>query len=66
MTKTPEQVKSEFEARGEAVGQWADRNQFPRDQVYRVLNGYTPCKRGIPHQIAVALGIKAAPARNAA
>lgn len=60
MTKTPQQIKADFDARGIPVAQWADQNGFPRDAVYRVLNGYTPCKRGLPHRIAVALGIKQA------
>ncbi|BBE51804.1 hypothetical protein OYT1_ch2288 [Ferriphaselus amnicola] len=58
MTKTPQQIKSDFDAKGIPVSSWADQNGFPRDAVYRVLNGFTPCKRGLPHRIAVALGIK--------
>lgn len=58
MTKTPTQVKAEFEARGIPVSQWADENGYPRDYVYRVLNGYSACKRGRAHEIAVKLGIK--------
>lgn len=53
------QVKAQFEAAGTPVSEWADANGFPRPDVYRVLNGYSPCKRGLPHRIAVALGIKA-------
>lgn len=60
MIKTPQQVKADFDASGVPVAHWADQHSFPRDVVYRVLNGYTPCKRGLPHRIAVALGIKAA------
>lgn len=60
MMKSPKQVKAEFLARGEAVGQWADQHGFRRDVVYRVLGERTPCHRGEPHRIAVALGIKAA------
>lgn len=63
---TPIQIKADFEARGIPVGHWADEHGFPRDVVYRVLNGYTPCKRGLPHRIAVALGIKPDPQRLAA
>lgn len=55
---TPEQVKANFIARGESIGQWADKHGFPRPMVYRVLNGQSPAMRGKSHQIAVALGIK--------
>lgn len=61
---TPQQAKAAFRARGETAGEWADRNGFPRDVVYRVLNGRSACWRGQPHQVAVALGIKPDPARN--
>ena len=55
---TPQQIKDQFRARGETVGQWADKHGFPRDLVYRVLNGRSPALRGRCHQVAVALGIK--------
>lgn len=64
-TKTPEQVKADFAARGIPISQWADQHGFRRSDVYRVLNGYTPCKRGLPHEIAVKLGIKAEPKTSA-
>lgn len=60
-TKTPEQIKADFAAEGVPVSQWADENGYRRSDVYRVLNGYTACKRGLPHEIAVKLGIKPAP-----
>lgn len=50
--------KAEFEASGEAPAHWADANGFRRSDVYRVLNGLSPCKRGAFHLIAVRLGIK--------
>lgn len=58
--KTRQQVKSEFEASGTPVSDWAQEHGFVPSDVYRVLNGYSPCKRGKPHKIAVLLGIKAA------
>lgn len=58
---TPQQIKKQFQDRGESIGQWADQHGFPRPSVYNVLNGRTPCWRGIPHEIAVKLGIKAEP-----
>ena len=50
--------KAEFEAAGEAPAHWADQHGYPRTEVYRVLNGMSPCKRGRFHEIAVKLGIK--------
>lgn len=58
---TPQQVKSDFHAKGIPVSDWADANNFRRCDVYRVLNGQAACKRGIPHQIAVKLGLKPDP-----
>ena len=61
-----QQVKDEFAAKGIPVSQWADANNFPRSDVYRVLNGFSPCKRGLPHAIAVKLGLKPDPAKTKA
>lgn len=70
MTKTPtrkeltaraQHVKDRFAAEGKPVGQWADDNGYRRSDVYRVLNGYSPCTRGLPHEIAVKLGLKPEP-----
>lgn len=58
-------VKARFAAQGTPVSKWADDNGYPRDAVYRVLNGFTPCKRGRMHDIAVALGIKPDPSSQA-
>lgn len=58
---TPSQVKAKFAEQGQPVSDWADKNNFPRDAVYRVLNGFTPCKRGQSFAIAVKLGIKPTP-----
>lgn len=63
---TPQQVKAQFHARGVPISQWADENGFRRCDVYRVLNGMSPCKRGIPHEIAVKLGIKPTPRTQSA
>lgn len=57
-----QQVKASFASKGIPVSQWADENGYRRSDVYRVLNGFTACKRGLPHEIAVKLGIKPAPA----
>jgi len=63
---TPQKVKDQFAANGIPVSQWADQNGFRRSDVYRVLNGFTPCKRGLPHVIAVKLGIKPDPSKSLA
>lgn len=60
-TRTPDQVKAEFEAQGITITDWARKNKFPPREVILVLNGYYQCKRGRAHRIAVALGIKAEP-----
>ena len=63
---TPQQVKADFLAKGIPVSQWADANGYRRSDVYRVLNGFTPCRRGLTHEIAVKLGIKPNPAKTPA
>lgn len=55
---TPEQVKANFIARGESIGQWADKHGFPRPMVYDLLNRRVLGLRGRRHAAAVALGIK--------
>jgi len=63
---TANQIKAQFRERGESVGQWADANGFRRSDVYRVLNGFSACKRGLQHEIAVKLGLKPDPAKTPA
>jgi gp16 family phage-associated protein len=63
---TPQQVKDKFHAEGTPVSQWADQNGYRRSDVYRVLNGFSACKRGLQHEIAVKLGLKPAPRKSAA
>ena len=58
--KTPEQVKSEFEARGESFADWAREHGYDRLYVYRVLNGTIKASYGKSHEIAVKLSLKAA------
>ncbi|NUZ06718.1 DNA-binding protein [Piscinibacter koreensis] len=59
--KTPKQAKAEFEERGLPISSWADERGFSRALVYAVLAGRKKGKRGVSHEIAVALGIKPAP-----
>lgn len=63
---TPQQIKAQFQQRGESIGAWADANGFPRDVIYRLLNGRSPALRGKYHQAAVALGLKPDPTKNPA
>jgi gp16 family phage-associated protein len=62
---TPQQVKDRFHSKGTPISEWADEHGFRRCDVYRVLNGHAACKRGIPHEIAVKLGLKPDPTKNA-
>ena len=55
---TPQQIKAQFHAAGIPVSKWADENGYRRSDVYRILNGFSACKRGLQHEIAVKLGIK--------
>jgi len=57
-------VKSDFVDQGIPICDWARDHDFAPSDVYRVLNGYTPCKRGVPHQIAVKLGLKPNPSKS--
>ena len=61
-----QQVKASFADQGIPVSEWADQNGYRRSDVYRVLNGFTACKRGLPHDIAVKLGLKPNPAKTPA
>lgn len=59
---TPAEAKRQFEAHGLSIAVWAKEHGFAPRSVYAVLNGHAPAKRGQAHRIAVALGIKQAPA----
>ena len=56
--KTIEQVRKEFNYRGESITGWARRNGFNHESVKKVLLGKSKCYRGAAHKIAVKLGIK--------
>ena len=59
MTKTCEQVKAEFAARGETFSGWADRHGFTHSLVYAVTSGRIIGRRGKAHEVALRLGLKA-------
>ena len=56
--KTLEQVKTEFNRRGETVAHWARKHKFEIDHVRSVLSGKAKGCWGESHKIAVTLGIK--------
>lgn len=57
--KQVEDVKREFEDAGISIREWAEANGYNPRTVYAVLGGALKCRRGISHDIAVALGLKA-------
>ena len=59
---TPEQIKRHLRAEGKTISAWAKEHKFPRQEVYRVLNGQSKAYYGQAHRIAVKLGLKAASA----
>lgn len=59
---TSDQIKRRLRTEGKTISSWAKANKFPRQEVYRVLNGQSKAYYGQAHRIAVALGLKAASA----
>lgn len=57
---TADQLKARFAKEGKTFSAWAEERGYRREDVYRILNGFTKCKRGKGHRIAVELGLKAA------
>jgi gp16 family phage-associated protein len=56
--KTPEEVKREFEERGQSIAEWSRKNNLSVFTVYRVLKCASAAKRGESHRAAVLLGLK--------
>lgn len=56
--KTPQQIKDEFNRRGETFADWAKSNGFPPYLVSQVITGKNAASRGQGHRIAVLLGLK--------
>lgn len=59
---TPEQVKRQLAQNGITTTEWAAKNGYSKNAVYRVLNGFDKALYGKSHEIAVKLGLKADPA----
>ena len=55
---TPDQIKAKFRREGRTFTQLATERGWPRNAVYRVLNGQDKANYGRAHEIAVALGLK--------
>lgn len=58
-TRTAEEVRSEFHAKGVSITQWAIANEFNPQLVFEILAGKRKCIRGQSHAIAIKLGMKA-------
>lgn len=55
---TPDELKKRFADEGRTFTDWAKENGYRRNEVYKVVNGFSKAKRGKGHDIAVALGLK--------
>ncbi|HAF44684.1 MAG TPA: DNA-binding protein [Gallionellaceae bacterium] len=61
-----DQVKKRFRQQGTTFTDWAKKNGYTRNEVYRVLNGQAKGNYGKAHEIAVKLGLKQDPEKLAA
>lgn len=57
--RTPEEAKAWLGFQGITVSQWARDNEVNHSLVYEILAGRKKCLRGMSHNIAVKLGMKA-------
>lgn len=57
--KTLEEAKAYFSTTGMSVLEWAKEKRLPYGAVLAVLAGQRKGKRGIGHDVAVELGLKA-------
>lgn len=58
MTRNAEKVINEFKLRGVSIADWARKQGYSPDLVYRVLKADHIPTRGKSHLIAVKLGLK--------
>lgn len=61
---TVQDVRQRFVAEGVSINAWAKERGYNPRTVYAVLQGQLECRHGISHQIAVDLGLKAAPSHS--
>ena len=57
--RTPEEARAWLGYQGITVSQWARDNNVHHSLVYEILAGRKKCLRGMSHNIAVLLGMKA-------
>lgn len=57
--RTPDEVKTDFKARGQTLSAWARANGYKPRNVWMLLNGIHKGAYGEAHEIAVKLGLKA-------
>ena len=57
--RTAAEAKSWLQYQGISVSQWCRENNFNTSLVFEILAGRKRCLRGMSHNIAVALGMKA-------
>lgn len=56
--RTAAEVRTELQAKGISITQWAVANGFSPTLVFEVLGGRKKCLRGQAHEIAIKLGMK--------
>lgn len=62
--RTAAQALADFHATGVTVAEWCRQNGFSRNVVNALLHRNAPGLRGESHRAAIALGLKADPAKN--
>lgn len=56
---TAEEAKAKLAYQGISIAQFARLNDFPEAMTRQILQGKRKCTKGISHNIAIALGMKA-------
>ena len=64
--QTREQIRQRFRCEGRTLADWARERGYKPNKVYRVMAGIDKGYYGEAHVIAVQLGLKPNPAKNAA
>lgn len=57
--RTHTEARAWLDYQGISIAQWAREHQFADSLVREILAGRKKCKRGMSHNIAIALGMKA-------
>lgn len=63
--RTLDEIREWFLEQGQAVSSWAQEHGYKTQQVYAVISGRAQGRRGVSHEIAVELGLKAPPRAEA-